>query len=307
MQMFNKVMPALPVLVFLSLSICMDFGTQALASSKGEPKVEAKNSDNCRDSVLIEKSSSQFATLPANSRAIIIVAEGAKILIKRGNTSEITLSSNCPRNWCVKGTLVRQAGFSGEPRKGSALLADDLGSRAIVSGQVYLFPPGPMKGIKMGVDGVFINGQKVDPLKGSDMPGTCSGEDLLLVNVPQGYNGDLKIGSAGKSAVTIESWKGGALELTMLGESTFQASKLDSLAKAAFDNKGRGSAEIAELDAKIFVANTKGNGNPSIRVKKGQAEMSNATVEGNGTIELHGNFRNLQQMVEGQGKIEVKP
>ena len=35
--------------------------------------------------------------------------------------------------------------------------------------------------------------------------------------------------------------------------------------------------------------------------------MSNATVEGNGTIELHGTFKKLQQLVNGSGKIEVKP
>lgn len=308
--MFIKHGRSLAAAALLSSLIFAGVGTAAMAS-KGEPKVEAK-SESCDDaSLLIKKDNGQtarFAVIPASSRDIIILAESAKVHIVRDpGISEIVVSSNCPRNWAVKGWMIRQAGFSGEPRHGTSLMADALGSRAIVNGRVYLFPDGPMKGLKMGTDGVFINGQSIDPLKGSDIPCNCTGEDFLEVKVPQSYSGNLKIGSSGKSQVSIDSWKDGAVECTMLGESAFTAGKLESLPKFAFDNKGRGNADISEVDAKIFVANISGQGNASIRVKKGNADMSNATVEGNGTIELHGNFKKLQKLVSGTGKIEINP
>lgn len=296
---------------FLTALIIFGGAAQVFAS-KGEPKVQAKD-ENCEDqSVLINTSNAQtarFASIPVGAKALTIVAENAKVNIKRDSTvSEIVIYSNCPRNWAVnqRNAFIRQAGFT-EVRKGTALMADALGSRAIVNGRVYEFPPGPMKGLKLGADGVAINGQSIEPLKGSDIPCNCTGEDYLEIHVPQNYAGDLKIGSTGQSQIAVDSWKDGAVECTMLGNSSVTAGKLEALPKFAFDNKGRGSADIAELDAKIFVANISGQGNASIRVKKGKAEMSNATVEGNGTIELHGTFKKLQQLVNGSGKIEVKP
>lgn len=284
---------------------------QTVFASKGEPKVEAKNNNPNQASSMAtanDPNSIRFATMNQNAPGVTIVAESARVNVKRdAGISEIVIYSNCPRNWAVQGSMIRQAGFAGEPRKGTALMADALGSRAVVNGHVYLFPPGPMKGLKMGADGVFINGQLVEPLKGSDIPSNPSGDDLLEVHVPQSYAGDLKIGSAGKSAISIDSWKGGAVECTMTGNSTFTAGRLEALPKFVFDNKGNGAADISEVDAKVFVANISGQGNASIRVKKGKAEMSNATVEGNGTIELHGKFDKMQQLVNGNGKIEVKP
>ncbi len=300
--------------VLMSSLVSIGLNSAAIASkadTKGETKVEAKQDANSGNSISDSQEGGQtarFATIPLSSSNITLVSESAKVVIKRtAGISEVILSSNCPRNWNVQGTMIRQAGFSGEPRKGSALMADDLGSRAIVNGHVYLFPPGPMKGIKMGADGVFINGQLVDPLKGSEIPCNCSGEDLLEINVPQSFSGGLRIGSSGNSAISIDSWKDGALECTLTGNSSLTTGKLDSLSKAAFDNKGKGSAEITELSTKIFVASIRGQGNAAIRVKNGKADMSNATVEGNGTIELHGNFKQLKQLVDGTGKIEVKP
>jgi hypothetical protein len=308
--MFKFRKAAAAATTLLSALVFSGLATQAIAS-RDENKVETKQSLDNNAAVINERSNeltARFAQMPLSSRIITIVAESARVVVKRmPGLNEIIVSSNCPRNWSVQGALIRQAGFAGEIRKGSALLADDLGSRAIVNGHVYLFPPGGMKGLKLGADGVFVNGQLVEPLKGSDIPCNCSGEDYLELAVPQSFTGDLKIGSAGKSLISVESWKDGALECVMLGNSSLKAEKLEALPKAIFDNRGSGSADISEVNTRVFVANIKGQGNGSIRVKKGDAEMSNATIEGNGTIELHGKFKNLQQLVEGSGKIEVKP
>lgn len=272
-------------------------------ATKDEAKVEAST----ENSQAKEGQSVRFASIPSSSPSILIASESARVIVKRSNkTSEIVLSSNCPRNWALSGALVRQAGFTGEPRKGTSLLADGLGSRAIVNGRVYLLPSSGMKGLKLSSEGVFIEGKAVDALKGSDIPCNCSGEDLLVLTVPESYSGSLKIGCAGASQIQLDSWKEGALEISMYGKSSLSAGKLYSLAKAAFDNKGQGSIEVSEVDAKIFVANVKGNG--SILVKKGKAGMSNATVEGNGSITLHGKFENLKkEVIAGSGKIEVSP
>jgi hypothetical protein len=299
----------------LSSLVLVGLGTEALASkpeSKGDTKVEAKQDANSGDIVTGSKDGGQtarFGTLPLQTENITLVAESAKVVIKRvAGSSEIVLESNCPRNWNLQQNgMIRQAGFSGDIRKGSSLLADDLGSRAIVNGHVYLLAQGGMRGIKMGADGVFINGEQIQPLKGSDIPCNCTGEDLLVISVPQSFTGGLRIGSSGNSNIAIDSWKDGALECTLTGNSSLTAGKLESLTKANFDNKGKGAAEIENVNAKIFVASTRGAGSAAIRVKHGNADMSNATVEGNGTIELHGSFKNFKQLVDGTGKIEVKP
>ena len=296
----------------LSAGLSPGLSSPVLASGGTSSKrVDTTHNDNSAEALVTDKTNGQsvrFSQISPSVRALTIVAESARVVVKRvAGLSEITLSSSCPRNWSVQQGTVRQAGFSGEIRKGSALLADDLGSRAIVNGHVYLFPQGGMKGLKLGADGVFVDGQLVEPLKGSDIPCNCSGEDFLEVSVPQSFSGDLKIGAAGKSNLVIDSWKDGAVECVMLGASTLKAGKLESLTKAVVDNRGSGSADISQIDARVFVANIKGAGSGSIHVLKGTADMSNATVEGNGNIELHGKFKNLQQLVEGAGKIEVKP
>ncbi|MGM3293850.1 hypothetical protein, partial [Escherichia coli] len=74
-----------------------------------------------------------FANISLNNKQIILLVEGAKVLIKHvPDSTEIILKSNCPRNWWVHGSQIRQAGFCGDIRKGSSLLADEMGSRAIV-------------------------------------------------------------------------------------------------------------------------------------------------------------------------------
>lgn len=285
-----------------ALSVLLPLANQAYAGKNEGSKVEA--SDKNADS---NGQTARFGSIPASTSTVVVVSESARVVVKRSaDASEIILSSNCPRNWSLKGNQVRQAGFSGEPKKGTALLADGLGSRAIAGGKVYLFPPGPMKGLSMGPEGVKVGGQPVEPLKGSDIPCNCSGDDLLEVTVPATFTGDLKIGAAGKSQIQVDSWKEGGFECMMFGETSMQAGKIES-SKIAFDNRGKGGATITEVDAKVFVANVQGENAGSIVVKKGKAEISNATVQGNGTIELHGDFKQLKKAVDGTGKIEVKP
>lgn len=295
--MFHTVRGTWQVSSLLTILALVFTGSQSMASKQNvnvNPEPVSDSSQTAR-----------FATVPTTCAELVIVSENAKVLIKRTKqASQIVLSSNCPRNWNVKNNVIRQSGFSTE-RKGTALYADALGSRAVVNGVVYVFADGPMKGLKMGPEGVFINGQKVEPLKGSDVPCNCSGSDVLEVQVPESFNGDLKIGATGKSDLSIDSWTGGALSCTLLGESSLTANKLESLSKAVFDNRGRGKADVSELSTKVFVANISGAG--EVTVRKGKAEVSNATVAGSGKVTLTGNFKNMQKMVEGQGSVEVNP
>lgn len=245
-----------------------------------------------------------FATLPGNCAGLVVISENAKVKISRSATgSGITVASNCPRNWSVKDNVIRQAGFS-KVRPGVAMMADSLGSRAIVNGKVYILPTGPVRGISMGKDGVSVGGQKLEPLAGSDIPGNCGeGPDALQITVPESYAGDLVLGIASDSELNLESWKGGKVECTIVGKSVLSATKLKSLAKAVLDVRGEGKAEIGDLSTKVLVANISGSG--SVTIKNGSADISNATVAGNGSINMKGTYKNLQKQVEGQGKIQV--
>lgn len=265
---------------------------------KREMKIDAQEALN-------NDGNARFGTISANIQELVLVAENASVVIKRvSGINQIALYSNCPRNWNVQRNMIRQCGFTAD-RKGTALLADSLGSRAIVNGKVYVFPPGPMKGLQMGAGGVSVDGQPVEPLKGSDIPCNCSGDDFLEVRIPDSYAGNLKIGSAGKSDVRIESWKNGDLDCRTMGESSLTAGKLDTLNKSVFDNRGKGKIEVAELSAKTFVGNVSGTG--QLTVRNGKADVSNATVSGAGKISLSGAFKNMQKMAEGSGTIEVNP
>ena len=300
-------------------------GIQVAMASKGGGNVSDSNKDKKdgkNDPILIKKADDpvlsgsgtaaanstavRFATLPLNSPEIVLVAESAHVSVSRvAGLNEVILSSNCPRNWSIQGTAVRQAGFS-VPRKGTAMMADVLGSRAIVNGQVYLLPQQMRGGMKLGADGVFIAGQKIDPLKGSDIPGNCGGEDFLEVKVPESFTGDLKIGSAGKSNIELSSWKNGSFMVALSGEGSISSTgKMEGLEKAVIDNRGKGSADFSEIVAKAVVANVSGEG--SVSIKRGTAEMSNATVAGTGKISLPGKYKNLKQQVDGKGSIEVLP
>lgn len=290
--------------------------SEALAS-KGEGKVDQKK--NGKESVEVKTPDEgsaetasgkvdtvRFATLPLSSTEIVVVSENAHVAVKRmSGLNEIVLFSNCPRDWSIQGSAVRQAGFS-QPHRGTGLMSDAMGSRAIVQGRIYLLPQQIKGGIRMNQDGVFINNQKVEPLKGSDIPCNCTGDDYLEVRVPESFTGDLKIGSAGKSSIELSNWKNGSFMCSLSGEGSINSSgKMEGLEKAVIDNRGRGSAEFNELVAKAVVANVQGTG--TVLIKRGSAEMSNATVAGTGKISLPAKYKNLKQQVDGQGSIEVLP
>lgn len=247
-----------------------------------------------------------IAQLPLTTEQVVVIAENARVDISRGGAgSTISVLTNCPRHWNVKDGVVRQAGFA-KARGGVAMMADALGSRAIVNGKVYMMPSGPMRGISLGKDGVKVGDKKLDPVEGTDMPGNCGpdGIDQVQVVVPDGYTGDLMLGLAAESSANLESWQGGKVESTLVGTSRLHATNLKSLSKAVLDIRGDGQAEIGGISAKVLVANVQGNG--KVIVKDGHADISNATVGGNGSITMQGKFGNLQKSIEhGSGKIEV--
>jgi hypothetical protein len=244
-----------------------------------------------------------FGHIPAESAQVAIVAENARVkVIRVKDLSEITVSSNCPHNWNLQGTLVRQAGFS-KPRGGVSMLADALGSRAIVNGKIYALPTGPIKGLSLGKDGVSCGGEKLDPIAGTDMPGTCDGPDMVEVKVPETYTGDLNLGCGDKSEIDLQSWTGGRVQLVLMGDSRLSAGKLKSLTKAVVDMHGSGKAEIGDLSTKVLVVNVSGSG--SLSIASGTADISNATVSGNGKMSLKGKFDHLKKAIEGTGTIDV--
>lgn len=285
--------------VSLTVAVAIASGIVMQAqASKSEVNVDKKSNQESPAAGTV-----RFATVPNNGAELVVLAEDAKVLVKRiPHATEIVVNSNCPRNWHVEGRMIRQCGFASE-KKGTGLMADALGSRAIVNGQIYVLPSGRMTGLKMGADGVFVSGQKLEPLKGSDIPGTCSGPDIVELQVPESFAGGLKIGSTGNSDVQVTSWKDGPFECVLLGNSSLSAGKLESVAKTVLDNRGKGKAEVSDVSTKVFVANIQGTG--QVVVKKGSADMSNATVAGTGSISLKGNFAKLQKSAEGGGTIEV--
>jgi Putative auto-transporter adhesin, head GIN domain len=244
-----------------------------------------------------------FAHLSSTSREIVIFVESAAVRVVHDvSAGDITISSNCPRDWNIDGTMVRQAGFN-TPHKGVSMMADALGSRAIVNGRVYLLPSGKMSGLSLGSDGVKVGGESLEPLAGTDFPGTCEGPDIVEVTVPDTYDGNLVLAAAGGSDASIDSWKGGDLKCTILGDSKLEAGKLSTLAKAALDVHGPATAKIGDLSAKIVVANVAGSG--SLNIEWGSADITNATVSGDGKIIMKGHFNNLKQAIEGNGSIKV--
>lgn len=250
----------------------------------------------------VKKSGKQFATVPVQEKLLKVFAENATVSIVRDNkASEITVASNSPGNWNVQDGMIRQAVISG--RKGVGMTSDALGARAIMNGLVYTMPDGPVRGLQMKQDGVFVNGEKLLPLKGNGEPKLDGEADSLQVIVPDSYAGGLSIGCAGKSEVKLSGWKGSDIQLTLVGDSTISTGQLSAINKAVVDNRSTGRADIGGLNAKVFVANLQGKG--TVNVNDGTAEMSNATVSGVGTMTLKGNFKNLKQAVEGNGKIEV--
>lgn len=246
-----------------------------------------------------------IGSLPMNTDEINVLAESAHVkIVRAAGGSAINIVTNCPRNWNLKDATIRQVGFV-QPRNGVEMMSDALGSRAVVNGKVYLFPPGPIKGISMGKEGVKVGGQSVEPIPGSQ--GDCKAgatQDIVEIQVPANYSGSLTLGLARDSAANIDEWTGGRLTCKLMGTSSISAGKLKSLAKAVVDMHGDGKADISEVSTKVLVANVSGNG--KVNIAHGTADVSNATVSGGGAIVMKGKFGELKKSVEGgKGTIEV--
>jgi hypothetical protein len=276
--------------------------------------------------------------IPASSDLLAVLAESASVKITRSSkVTDIVVATNHPRDWNISGSTIRQAAMLNS--HGVAMLSDKLGSRCIANGKIYPMPPGPIQGgISLNKDGVMVGGKKLEPLAGTDIPGIGTGsqepleaqgksgrlkgrvtlpdtvgagvagddgaaKDRLEVTVPQSFAGNLKIGAASNSDIELTSWNGGSLEAYMIGKGTLTAGQLDSLSKAVLDVSGDGAADVKSLTARTLVANVSGLG--KISVAQGSADVSNATISGDGSITLKGNYKNLKQAVQGQGTISV--
>jgi hypothetical protein len=244
-----------------------------------------------------------FAQVPVSSEGIVVLLENADLkVIRDSGATQISLRSSCPGHWNVANSLIRQAGFA-KQRNGISITADALGSRAILNGKVYALPE-QMGGLQSTKDGLIVGGKKMDPLAGSDVPGDCGGtSDLLEVIVPDSYSGNLTIGASSDSHISLANWRGGDLKITMLGSSRLEAGMLKDLNKASIDIRGTASARIGDVAAKVLVTNVDGTG--AIDVESGSAAITNATVSGNGKIQMRGKFDNLKQSVQGSGTIKV--
>lgn len=247
-----------------------------------------------------------FAQISTSSPEVALSVESAHVKIRRVPAQQdIVVLSNCPKHWNVTGGVIRQVALS-TTQKGVQLRADAAGAHVVVNGRVYQLPrdsDGAIRSLKVENGVVLINGRALEPLPGSDKPGSCTGPDALEVTVPDQYSGGLTIYCRGRSTVAVDSWKGGNLVASLSGEAALSAGKVSGLKKAVVDVQGTGTAQIDGLWAKAFVANINGGG--SVKVNSGVADMSNATVSGTGSIELTGQFRNLKKSVQGTGSVTV--
>jgi hypothetical protein len=251
----------------------------------------------------VKSDSAAFGQIPTSVDRVMVLVEDAKVHITRTGSGTISVSSPCPRNWNVNGALVRQAGFA-KPRQGVAMMADALGSRAIVNGKIYPLPQGGMKGLSMNKDGVTIGGQKVDPIQGTDAPGTCDGADSITVKAPDSFTGGLLMGASGATEAQIDSWKGGTFECTLMSNSSLKTGSIGPVDKAVIDLRGTGKVEIDNIAARVLVVNVGGPG--TVTIKGGSADITNLTVSGKGAITAKGKFKGLQKAVEGgAGTITV--
>jgi hypothetical protein len=247
-----------------------------------------------------------FAHVPATSSTLGILVENAHVKVVRDPAAaDITVASNCPHDWNIQGSLIRQAGFT-RPTHGVRITADEFGQRAIVNGKIYSVPQGAAN-LQLGPKGVSIGGKPIEPLSGSDVPGTTEDQDAVEVTVPDSYIGNLILGMESGSAADVNSWKNGEFKCMLQGDSKLETGILSSLTKAAVDLKGNGSlgpsVRIADVSAKVLVSNVNGHG--SINIENGSAQITNATVTGDGHITMRGHFDNLKQAIEGTGSIKV--
>jgi len=247
-----------------------------------------------------------FAHIPATSSQLGILAENAHIKVVRDPAAaDISVASNCPHDWNIQGSLIRQCAFT-KPTHGVRITADEFGQRAIVNGKIYSVPQGGSN-LQLGPKGVSVNGNPIEPLVGSDVPGTTEDQDAVEITVPDSYGGNLILGMESGSAADISSWKSGEFKCMLQGDAKLDTGILSSLTKAALDLKGNGSvgptARIADVSTKVLVSNVNGRG--SINIENGNAQITNATVTGDGHITMRGHFDNLKQAIEGNGSIKV--
>ncbi len=261
--------------------------------------------DTAADNMFTPPDFVNFAQISPDAPEIILAVEGVKATIKRvPKISQITIASNCPGHWNCTRNVIRQVAALNMP-KGVAIRADSAGGVALVGGKVYGLPSsgGQIKGLKIENGQVIINGQAVQPIPGSDKAGSCTGPDVLEIQVPDTYTGDLRIVINGNSDVTVDNWKDGALQANVGTNGSLSAGKLDKVAKLVIDVQGGGKAHVGNMTTKALVVNVVGDG--KITIDHGMADISNATISGTGTITLHGKYNNLQKAVNGLGAIEI--
>lgn len=298
----NKLSTKVYTLALASLAIVFQ-ANQTLASrpssapSMPSTKVDKMSSDTVN-----------FGHIAATSPKLGIVLEGVKLHIVRSSTAEdIAVSASCPSHWNLTGSIIRQVAFA-TTQRGISLRASGSGSVLMVNGKLYPLPQdsnGSLHGLSISQkDGqVIINGVSVKPILGSEVPGPCTGLDLLEVVVPESYRGDLMLHANGASDIVVDGWQGGDLICNLSDSSSISCGNLQQISKAVFDLRGQGKAQVKQMSAQVLVADNNGSG--SLVIESGSAQVSNATVSGTGQITLHGKFKNLKKAVTGGGSIEV--
>ncbi|MBI4532783.1 MAG: DUF2807 domain-containing protein [Candidatus Melainabacteria bacterium] len=248
----------------------------------------------------------QFANIGTSMPEILLYIESAKVTIRQSHSEQsISLSSNCPSHWKVAGNSIRQVAMS-SPFKGTVLRADAGGSYVVTNGKVYQLPlsaSGAIRNLKVEKGSVLVNSQALEPMTGSDSPGSCLGPDVLEVLVPHTYKGGLFISSQNNSSVDLDKWAGNSLTIKLYGLSTFLGEQLKCFGKAIIDIQGEGEAQVKGLSATTLVANIHGSGR--VHVLGGNADTTTATVTGSGSVVLKGGFGTVSKSVNGNGTIEV--
>lgn len=287
--------------LIISTMICAGLASSPAVASG--PQITAPPAQTLNNA---PSSTARFATIPKESEDIGLAVETAKVTIRRApGIEDIAVSSSCPSHWNVTGKVIRQVALS-TLSQGVSVRADATGAQAIVNGKIYQLPSdsdGTVHSLKIENGQVIINGQRLEPLRGSDVPGTCTGLDVLEVLVPENYAGGLILSCHGSADVNVDGWTGSNILLSLHGSSNVTAGKLNGLTKVVVDVDGLSKANIKGVSTKAFVANVNGSG--GVTVGGGSAELSNATISGSGTITLKGKFRNLKKSVNGSGSIQV--
>jgi hypothetical protein len=291
----------IPSLLSGGLIVCAS--VYPISAFSSNPQVGTPQADSLNSS---SSSTVSFAKIPASAEEIVLSVETVKVSLKRvPGAKEMNVASNCPGHWNVSGNVIRQVAFS-STAKGVSIRADATGAQAMVNGKIYQLPrdsDGAVRSLKIESGQVVINGRKLDPIPGSDVPGPCTGPEVLEVQIPESYKGGLVLSSHGAADIQVDSWEGSKIVLLIHGTSSVEMGKVSGLSKLVIDIEGQGKARVKGVSTKALVANINGAG--TLQVDGGSADMSNATVSGSGTITLKGKFKNLKKSVNGGGDIQV--